>query len=69
MYAALWHLLPGPRWAKALQCLVLLVVVLAVCFWWVFPAIAPHMPFNDSTVDGTGAIGSVTPAAAAAIHG
>ena len=52
MYAALWHLLPGPRWAKAVQCLLLLAIVVAVCFQWVFPAIAPHMPFNDSTVDG-----------------
>lgn len=51
MYAALWHLLPGPRWAKAVQCLVLLALALVVCFQWVFPAIA-HMPFNDSTVDG-----------------
>lgn len=52
MYAALWHLLPGPRWARALQCLLLVLVALAVCFEWVFPLIAPHMPFNDSTVDG-----------------
>jgi uncharacterized membrane protein YadS len=26
------------------------VAVLAVCFLWVFPAIAPYMPFNDTTV-------------------
>ncbi len=58
MYAMLWRLLPGPRWVRALLCLVLLAVVLAVCFTWVFPAIAPHMPFNDSTVDGAlGAVG------------
>lgn len=68
MYAALWHLLPGPRWAKALQCLVLLAVVLVVCFVWVFPAVAPHLPFNDSTVDPNGALGAVTRGVGAAIH-
>ena len=24
--------------------------VLVVCFAWVFPALSPHMPFNDTTV-------------------
>lgn len=53
MYAALWRALPGPRLAKAVQCLVLALLVLAVCFVWVFPAIAPHMPFNEATVGGS----------------
>jgi len=30
--------------------LALAVVVLAACFTWVFPAVAPFMPFNDTTV-------------------
>lgn len=51
MYSALWRVLPGPRWVKALQCLVLLMAVLAVCFVWLFPAVAPYMPFNDNTVE------------------
>ncbi len=50
VYAALWRVLPGPRWAKALQCLVLLVAVVAVLFLWVFPAVAGLVPFNDNTV-------------------
>jgi hypothetical protein len=34
----------------------LLVVVLvaagvAACFLWVFPAVAPYVPFNDQTVE------------------
>ncbi len=52
MYAALWRLLPGPRLVRALICLVLVLAVLAVCFIWVFPWVAPHMPFNDVTVGG-----------------
>jgi len=51
VYAALWRVLPGPRWVKAVQCLVLLLVVVAICFVWVFPAVAPYMPFNDNSVE------------------
>lgn len=50
MYAALWRALPGSRGAKAVQSLVLALLVLAVCFVWVFPAVAPQMPFNETTV-------------------
>lgn len=50
MYAALWRALPGPRWLKALECLVLLVAVVAVLFTWVFPWLSPMLPFTDSTV-------------------
>ncbi len=50
MYGALWRVLPGPAWAKAVQCLVLAVVVVAVLFQWVFPAVAELVPFNDNTV-------------------
>ena len=56
MYAALWRRLPGPRWARVLQCLVLLVVVVAVCFQWVFPAVSPHLPFTDNTVGAAAAV-------------
>ena len=33
--------------------LALVAAVVAVLFLWVFPAIAPHMPFNDQTVGGS----------------
>lgn len=51
MYAALWRRLPGGRWAKAAQCLVLAVVAVAVLFQWVFPAAAPHLPGGQVTID------------------
>ena len=51
MYAWLWRVLPGPAWVRVLLVLVLAVAVVAVCFTWVFPAIAPYMPFNEITVD------------------
>lgn len=51
MYGWLWRALPGPAWLRALILLVLALAVVAVCFTWVFPAIAPYMPFNDNTVE------------------
>ena len=52
LYSALWRALPGPRVAvKVLLALVLVLAVVAFCFLWLFPRIAPLMPFNDNTVD------------------
>lgn len=51
MYGWIWQHLPGPLVVRVLMALVLVVVVVAVCFQWVFPAIAPYMPFNQTTVD------------------
>lgn len=62
MYAALWRLLPGPVWVKALQVLVLIVAVVAVCFVWVFPWISPKLPFTQNTVEEGSSI-SVGPSA------
>jgi len=50
MYGPLWRLLPGPWQVKVLLSLVLVIIVIAVCFLWVFPAIAPYMPFNGNSV-------------------
>lgn len=50
-YGWLWRVLPGPVAVKVLQVIVLVAVVVAVLFTWVFPAIAPLMPFNQTTVD------------------
>lgn len=50
MYGALWRLLPGGRWAKAVQSLLLIAVFVAACFLWIFPAVTPYLPFNDVTV-------------------
>ncbi len=51
MYGALWRALPGNNWLKALQSLVLFAAAVAVLFVWVFPAIAPHLPFEDVTIE------------------
>ena len=50
MYGWLWRTIPGPRWRRALILTIAGAAVLAARFVWVFPAIAPLMPFNDTTV-------------------
>ena len=51
MYAALWRILPGNRWARSAQSLMLFLVVVALLFLVVFPAITPHLPFENVTID------------------
>jgi hypothetical protein len=51
MYGALFRALPGPAALRALQLLLLALAAVAVCFLWLFPAVAPYVPFNDQTVD------------------
>jgi hypothetical protein len=50
MYGPLWRLLPGHWPVKAFLSLILAVGVVVVCFLWVFPTIAPLMPFNGNTI-------------------
>jgi hypothetical protein len=51
MYGFIWRHLPGPLVVRILLALMLVAAVVAVLFLWVFPAIAPHMPFNNGTVN------------------
>jgi hypothetical protein len=51
MYGWLWRHLPGSTAVRVGILVVLAATVVAVCFLWVFPAIAPLMPFNDITVE------------------
>ncbi|WP_407345110.1 hypothetical protein [Pengzhenrongella phosphoraccumulans] len=52
MYGWLWRHLPGPAAVRVALLVIGALVVLAACFLWVFPAIAPLMPFNNTTVGG-----------------
>jgi hypothetical protein len=51
LYAALWRALPGPVLVRVLLVVVLFLAVVAFCFLWLFPRVAPLLPFNDNTVD------------------
>ncbi len=52
MYAALWRLFPGPTWLKALEALTLLALVIWLLLTVVFPAVEPHLPFDQIEVGG-----------------
>ncbi len=50
IYGTLWRILPGRTAVKVIEAVLLFAVVVAVLFTWVFPLLAPLMPFNDTTV-------------------
>lgn len=50
MYGWIWRHLPGPTPVRVVLAAVLVAAVLAACFTWVYPALAPLMPFNNTTV-------------------
>jgi hypothetical protein len=51
MYGFIWRHLPGPLAVRIVLALVLALAVVAVLFVWVFPALAPIMPFNNGTMN------------------
>jgi len=50
MYSALWRVLPGPRWLKVVEVVVLGLVILSLCVDWVFPWFAENFIQSESTV-------------------
>jgi hypothetical protein len=50
VYGWMWRHLPGSTGLRLLETLVLVVAVVAALFLWVFPMVAPLVPFNDNTV-------------------
>ncbi len=51
MYSWLFRHLPGPLWFRVGLVIVLVVVLVGALFQWVFPAVAPLLPFDGGTVD------------------
>lgn len=54
MYAWMFRHLPGTLWVRIAITVLLLAVIIVALFGWVFPAIAPYMPFNDGLVETHG---------------
>jgi hypothetical protein len=50
VYVWIWRRLPGNRLLRAVQSLVLVLGVVALLFFVVFPWLEPRLPFNDVTV-------------------
>ncbi len=51
MYSWIWRHLPGGTASRAVLSLVLVVAVVALLLFVVFPWVEPRLPFNDVTVD------------------
>ena len=51
MYGWIWRHLPGGTAARAAQALVLVLAVVTLLLFVVFPWVEPRLPFNDVTVD------------------
>ncbi|CAL9429207.1 hypothetical protein SUDANB121_02031 [Nocardiopsis dassonvillei] len=58
MYGLIWRILPGPWISKFIMALGLVVGAAALLWFFAFPAISPHMPFNDGAIDVQGAGGA-----------
>lgn len=54
MYAFIWRILPGNWVVKLIIALILIAAVVFLLMQYVFPVIAPYMPFNNATVTETG---------------
>lgn len=51
MYGLIWRILPGPWASKFIMVVGLFAGVAALLWFFAFPAISPHMPFNDGAID------------------
>ncbi len=49
MYTWIWRHLPGPLAVKLLETLVLLLAVVALLFFVIFPWLEPYLPFDHVT--------------------
>jgi hypothetical protein len=58
VYGWLWRHLPGNFPIRALIALALLVGVVALLLFVVFPVIDPHLPWNNVNVSPSGGSGS-----------
>ena len=50
MYGLIWRALPGPLWLRIVEAAALVVAVVFVLLQWVFPWLAPLLPFQQQTV-------------------
>lgn len=61
MYPWIWHHLPGPLAARLAEALVLILGVVGLLLFVIFPAVSPHLPFNHVTVDAPSGVPTSSP--------
>ncbi|WP_309130830.1 hypothetical protein [Brevibacterium sp.] len=54
MYGFIWRSLPGNWFVKLILSLILIAAVVYLLMQYVFPVVAPYMPFNNATVTDGG---------------
>lgn len=60
MYRDIWNFLPGAWWVKVVIFAVAIIATVVLLLEVVFPALAPHMPGSEATMDGAGQTGAHT---------
>ncbi|MGV9181928.1 hypothetical protein [Arcanobacterium canis] len=50
MYGALWRALPGPKWLKAIEMLILFAAIVYLLFEFVFPWVQENYLVINNTV-------------------
>ncbi|MCR6712167.1 MAG: hypothetical protein NVV57_05485 [Demequina sp.] len=50
IFPAIWAILPGPRWVKALTLTIALAAIVFVLFQWVFPWVSVTFNIQDQSV-------------------
>ncbi len=50
MYGAIWRSLPGPKWLKFIEALILIFAILFLLFQYAFPWVMENTNFIDNTV-------------------
>ena len=49
MYTWIWRHLPGPVAVKTLEALIIVLAVIALLFFVIFPWLEPYLPFDRVT--------------------
>ena len=49
MYTWIWRHLPGPVAVKTLEALIMVLAVVALLFFVIFPWLEPYLPFDHVT--------------------
>ncbi len=53
MCGLIWDVLPGPKWLKFLQVILIIALIVMACFWWLFPWISQTLDLTGTTVDSS----------------
>ena len=51
MYSWIWRHLPGPVAVKLLETLIIILAVVALLFFVIFPWLEPYLPFDHVTTN------------------